>query len=304
MSKGLRKPICRFISAGVTCSPEYRSLGAEGPSRLLFLFLLIHPHGGSFHVPGIYKVGPEALRETCGLPRRTFTRAFAELHERNIVLSDKEAHLLWMPAAIYLMGPPANPNMVKGYCRSILQLPSCELLDIAIAAYRRFLADLGPSFVQPFDEAFGGPTERVAEILGEPFVNGFETDCQTYNNDNNNKNKYNQNNSRRDKLSTAQATLCGLSCDSLANGLDWPKLSASACQAYVDVLPHITKSDVLKARATVMGKPEVRDPWAYLFAILMRSNSHGGKQQPVMHAGEEDDPFADYDDGQVVTLHG
>lgn len=32
---------------------EYLTLADDGDARLLFLFLLIHPHEGSFHVPGL-----------------------------------------------------------------------------------------------------------------------------------------------------------------------------------------------------------------------------------------------------------
>ena len=303
MSKVSSKPICRFISAGVTSSLEYRSLSAEGPSRLLFLFLLIHPHGGSFHVPGLYKVGPEALRETCGLPRRAFTRAYAELREKSIVQSDQEIQLLWMPAALRLMGPPANPNMVKGYCRSILQLPSCDLLDAAIDCYRGFLTELGPSFVQPFEEAFGNPSERVSGCADKPFANSFKRVAETYSNSNTDRDSNNQSNTRCGQDGLAELSVSGISCASIADGLNWPDISTKSWQGYVEGLPPLSKSDVLRARAAVLGRPDVRDPWAYFFAILKRQVPRGGLQLGAANAAEEGDPFSAYADGEVVTFN-
>jgi hypothetical protein len=157
------KPICRPVHTGIFHSPEYLNLEPLGQARLVMLFLLIHPHGGTFHLPGLYHTGPNALRESMGLSRRIFLNAFNEMLTKKVFEHDERHHLIWMPCALRLVAPPINPNMVKGYCRSIQQLPPSPLVTLALPAYDAYLEQLGPSYAEPFRDAFG--------IIPEPFGN-------------------------------------------------------------------------------------------------------------------------------------
>ena len=49
-----RKPLCHFISTSVFQTPAYLCLPEDGQARFLFVLLLLHPLGCTFHTPGIY----------------------------------------------------------------------------------------------------------------------------------------------------------------------------------------------------------------------------------------------------------
>ena len=162
-----RKLLCRFISTSVFHSPAYLLLPEDGQARFLFLFLLLHPFGGTFHTPGVYQVGPEALREAARMPRKAFVSAYTALLNRQVLEEDVHWRLLWLPAVLDVMGAPSNPNIVKGICRSLGAMPACQLMETAKRRYLALLQPLGEAFLKPFREAFGKDEQALPDGLLE-----------------------------------------------------------------------------------------------------------------------------------------
>lgn len=77
-------------------------------------------------------MGREALREVVSLNKKTLTKALANLIDERIIYSDEDHRLFWVPSALRLVGPPQNPNVVKGYARSLAQLNPSPLVELAI----------------------------------------------------------------------------------------------------------------------------------------------------------------------------
>jgi hypothetical protein len=303
--KQVHKPICRYISAGITCSDEYRALSIEGPTRLLFLFMLIHPHGGSFHVPGLYKVGPDTLRETSALPKKIFQKAFAELHEQGLARSDIRSQLVWVPSALHLMGPPANPNMVKGYCRSMQHMPKCPLLDDALIVYARFLAEIGPNFLSPLVEAFGDHLQTTRPGWEIPFRYGFETIGETYIHIDTHKNSDNHINDELEPQSAAGQPRIDDVLAQVGRDCDWPGLTQNAANEYLKDLPGLKRDEVKTAQLALSGRKGIRNPWSYFFAIIHRNRGVAGASGSKGDLRTADSGnFGGYSDGEEVTLHG
>ena len=270
------------------------------------LFLLIHPHGGAFHVPGLYQVGPSALQEVCRLPARSFVRAYAELRQNRIIRVDSTVHLIWMPAALSLIGPPANPNMVKGFCRSIRQMPACPLLDEAIAFYRAYLSKFGQSFIKPFAEAFDPVEETNTHTMREPLANGSSEVWGTYINTNSNRDKYNQINNHP----VREASIPELNDETaravrkFAEWAEWPLPAIETLKIQASDLPGLTEGELKEAQALLAGREGIRDRWAYLFAVIRRTRAgHPLQQGQAIPPSDGEDPFASFSDGQEVNFH-
>lgn len=305
MSKSNHKPICRYVSAGITCSVEYRALSCDGPSRLLFLFLLIHPHGGSFHVPGLYKVGPDTLRETSALPRKAFQKAFAELHDRGLLRSDKDSQLVWLPSALHLMGPPANPNMVRGYCRSMQHMPECSLLDDALRAYGLFLTEIGDNFFEPFAEAFGDHLERVFPGWSNTPLNDFERVDETYSH--NNIDKYTDTHIKDASKGFAKHSGNEIHryFDEIARQNDWPRLTTARADKLREDTPYLSLDEIKRARLATTDRKDIRDPWGYLFAIIRRNRDDARPSwNEAMPHEPEANAFQKFVDGEEVSFNG
>ena len=65
------------------------------------------------------------------MPRKAFASAYAALLERGVLEEDAHWRPLWLPAALEVIAPPSNPNIVKGICRSLGMMPPCALLETA-----------------------------------------------------------------------------------------------------------------------------------------------------------------------------
>lgn len=146
--------VCRYLKVAMWHSDVWHAISHKGHSRLLYVYLLTGPHTLCYHVPGLYLVGLDALREALGLQRREFAKAVAELKEAVGIEVDVRKGLIWVPTAINHLGPPANPNIVRGYCKALASMPQSTLIDATIATYETFLFSLGRPFWQPLADRF------------------------------------------------------------------------------------------------------------------------------------------------------
>lgn len=157
--------ICRYVKVAMWYSEAMYALPQKGRTRLVYLYLLTGPHTLGFHVPGLYQVGKQALREALSLGPQEFSTVTQALRECVGMKTDFDRGMVWLPTALEHLGPPANPNIVRGYCRALLAMPKSPLILDAVAAYRPFLGSLGKVFLKPLEDAF--PT--VCQTTAEPF---------------------------------------------------------------------------------------------------------------------------------------
>ena len=156
----LSRGICRYLKVSLWHSDAWHSIPRKGHARLVYLHILTGPHTLAYHVPGLYQVGQRALQEVLDLGRREFGVAIRVLAAGIGLQVDVRKSMIWAPSAIDHLGPPANPNIVRGYCRALRTMPQGPLTLQAIAAYEPFLKSLGREFVEPFWKAF---PEQFAE---------------------------------------------------------------------------------------------------------------------------------------------
>lgn len=256
-------------------------------------------------MPGLYKVGPETLRETSGLPKKAFQKAFKELHDSMLLRSDKDSQLVWLPSALYLMGPPANPNMVKGYCRSMQHMPKCALLDDALLAYAYFLTNIGTNFLEPFQDAFGDHLRTVFPNWHASLSNGFKTISGTYSNSDSH--KYNDNHIDALPEHSPDPFEPRMEKDfaEIARDYDWPCLTKQTADRLLRDIPDLGQHEVRQAKLALAGRKDLRDPWSYFFAVIRRNrNDAGTPMTKETTRNEEPDPFKAYVDGEEVSLHG
>jgi hypothetical protein len=295
------KPICRPIHTGIFHSPEYLALPESGNSRLLMLFLLIHPHGGTFHLPGLYQTGPDSMRETLKMPHKLFKIAYQEIHDAGVVQSDDRYRLMWMPCALRLVGPPVSPNVVKGYCRSLGQLPPSPLVQQAIPAYWQSLQPYGHHFLEPFENAF--------ESLLEELVEGFRKASESPDHKISNRYRDKDNYPHRNTASSPDTSL-GLGGEvveylyryGVAEG--WPESSLRKISALAQAYPRVTLEDLHGAEAILQGNSGTKDPASYLFAVARnRLSRSAGSQDDLPRAeGNDSHSFAGFVDGQSVSF--
>lgn len=158
--------ICRYLKVSMWRSEAMYRLPNQGDARLLYLFLLTGPHTLTCHVPGLYQVGKESLREELRLKGPVFRRALSDLEKSVGLKTDFHRSLVWAPTALDHLGPPANPNIVLSYCRALSQMPESPLVLTAIEAYGPYLAVLGESFSKPFRNHF----PMVSRTVSKPFT--------------------------------------------------------------------------------------------------------------------------------------
>ena len=280
------RPLCRPIHTGIFQSPEYRKLPEDGSARLLYFCLLIHPHGGTFHLPGLYNVGREALREVISLSKKAFTKALADLIDEHIIRSDEDHRLFWVPSALRLVGPPQNPNVVKGYARSLAQLNPSPLVKLAIQSYLTFLAPFGSSFLEPFAKAFETLSEANTRAQVDP---SERADCfGVYSDRDKDTNENHHHN-----------TTCVLECQlvlDFAAECGWATVSVDRVKSWLTTVPGLSKQDFIVRATEVRHRQNVKDPLAYLFALLRKQVA----QQSTNDCLNE--PLSDVPDGMEVTF--
>lgn len=290
MSPIRRRALNRFVSTALFHSPEFLSLPEDGQSRFLFVFLLLNPLGGTFHTPGIYQVGPEALREAARMPRRAFQAAFENLLSKRVIEVDPHWRLIWLPVALELMAPPANPNVVKGICRSIGSLPSCGLLDKAKGAYRELLETLGEQFVEPFRDLFENPSESLphplVELNNDLNLIPIPTD-------------HHPGQSNRDLSSDPTSPVGVADLMAYASALGWRCSSRKALTRSLYQLEGLTWAEVLSGKGAVEARQGVSDHVAYLLGVIRTMRA---EKQHLGAAGKEStNNFGGLRDGQKIA---
>lgn len=291
MANTLLRPICRPVHTGLFQSKEYRELPEDGHARLLLLCLLIHPHGGSFHLPGLYNVGRESLREIASMPKKAFAKALADLRASGLLDADEDSRLFWVPCALRLVGPPGNPNVVKGYARSLGQLSPSRLVDVAVTTYLGYLKPFGSAFWEPFAKAF----ERVPEDSPSTPVKPFQSLSE--------KSAYideDRNEDRNSDVNLASKKLAPVSSSqvlSFVRESGWKEIGRDDVERWVHQADDLDAETFLEVAKRMHRRQNVRDPLSYMNGVLrqLRDRKTSGLQN-------QEDPSRLLEDGAEVTF--
>lgn len=290
MSSAVHRPICRSVHTGFFQSKEYRSLPSDGHARLLLLCLLIHPHGGTFHLPGLYHVGPETLREAASMPRRNFTKGLGDLVQGGLLNLDEDSRLIWIPVALKLVGPPGNPNVAKGYARSLGQLPASPLVAEAVEAYREHLQAFGEAFLEPFAKAFE-TVSKGSQKTSEKDTGGFANASDNSNKDTDNHFYLNHN----QEIAVDRSRFLAFAAQA-----GWVGVSEAKVSRLLDQVPSLTMQELEEFGRSVARRGDVRDPIRYLGAML--AGRDGGKGRPSRDPAALDARLLVPEDGSDMTF--
>ncbi len=149
----------RKVSILIWNDDKFRRLPDD--SKLLFLFLLTHPHMTS--LGGMRATKPGIGSELGWKPERT-AKAFNEPLSKGMVWIDESAACLILPNFIK-HNPPENPNVVTSWGSMFDQIPECQIrLNLL-----RIILSYGESLEDKMLEAFERVSARLSNLVATPF---------------------------------------------------------------------------------------------------------------------------------------
>lgn len=120
-----------------------RLRGVSDAGRLAYFLIRTGPMTSP--IPGITVAGRASLAEGLDWPVKKMGRALTELEEAGLIQQDAAARLIWAPHAS-VEASPANPNIVKSWCRYWALVPDCPLKAAIYAELWRGIAGRGDEF--------------------------------------------------------------------------------------------------------------------------------------------------------------
>lgn len=180
------------IDRGTWGDEAFKRLSSPRPNaQFLWLFLLSGPHNKNF--PGLFHVGIGAISDLLSWPYAATDRCIKEIETAKktgfpMLIVDRKNSLMFAPSA-FEYNPPDNPNVAKGWARSLAELPECTLLFDACRRADEYLVAMshGRAFVdafragcrEVFGKDFGKPfQEPLAKPLTKPFT--LESDAKGF----------------------------------------------------------------------------------------------------------------------------
>ncbi len=127
---------------------KFRALSDE--SKLVFLFVLTHPHLTSL---GAMRASVPGLAAELGWKPEAFREAFREALAKGLLEHDETASFVWAPRFLRYNGPE-SPNVVKSWVSSLDLLPECKLKDKVVQQVNCFVEALPEAFRKALPEAF------------------------------------------------------------------------------------------------------------------------------------------------------
>jgi len=151
----------RKIDPRIWNDAKFRALSDKG--KLVFLFLLTHPHLTSL---GAMRGTLAGLSEELGWPEKAFREAFMEAFRKGLIKADFEASFIAFPNFLKY-NKPENPNVVKHYINALDVLPECDELSQLIQCVKVFVEGLGKAFSEALPKPFRAPL-AILELELEP----------------------------------------------------------------------------------------------------------------------------------------
>jgi len=102
---------------------------------------------------------------------KAFRSAFREISDKEMVLADEKAPLIWLPNFLK-HNRPANPNVVKSWVAVLETLPECETRSRIIEHILLFTKELEGDYLDAFKK-------RMQDTFRNKYLNKLETVTQT-----------------------------------------------------------------------------------------------------------------------------
>lgn len=140
---------------------KFRALSPLPPSgQSLWVYLLTGPHTGP--IPGLFRLGPMALKEELGWDEEGFDKAFREVFgegfdgafREGMAKADTKARVMALPKAIF-HNLPQSPNVVQSWAEEWKSIPDCWLKNESKQQIRAALSTVGSAYVAVFDKITG-----------------------------------------------------------------------------------------------------------------------------------------------------
>ena len=138
----------RKIDTRIWNDAKFCSLSNEG--KLLFLFLLTHPHLTSI---GAMRATITGLAAELGWSSKSLREAFGEAFRKGLVEHDEKACFVGIPNFLRYNGPE-SPNVVKSWSDSLDLIPECALKVQLLQRVKGFTEGLSEAFTKALPEAF------------------------------------------------------------------------------------------------------------------------------------------------------
>lgn len=134
----------RKVSIQIWNDEKFRGFTSE--QKLLFIFLLTHPHMTSV---GGMRASKAGLGAELGWNPQTLSKGFAGPEKHGMVWFDEEASCLILPNFIK-HNPPENPNVVKGWAGALDLIPQCPIKSQLFHVLKGYTE----GYTEPFIAAF------------------------------------------------------------------------------------------------------------------------------------------------------
>lgn len=148
----------RKVSIQIWNDEKFRAFPDD--SKLLFLFLMTHPHMTAIGGMRATKLG---IGSELGWTKERTLKAFAEPLAKGMVWMDEAASCLILPNFIK-HNEPENPNVIKGWPGAGELIPDCEIKHQLVLRLGEYISK---ALTEPFRKAF----ESVSPTLSKGYAN-------------------------------------------------------------------------------------------------------------------------------------
>jgi uncharacterized phage protein (TIGR02220 family) len=127
---------------------KFRSLSDNG--KLVFLFLLTHPHMTAL---GAMRATVPGLGAELEWKEKAFREAFQEALLKGMVKADEKACFVWLPKFLRY-NTPESPNVVRAWAKAADDIPECNLKEQCLQGAKALLEGYHEGYQKAFAEAF------------------------------------------------------------------------------------------------------------------------------------------------------
>jgi len=138
----------RKVDPRIWNDEKFRGLSHDG--KLVFLFLITHPHMTAL---GAMRASLPGLASEIEMTPKAFGEAFGEAFAKGMVEHDSQASFIALPRFLKY-NSPESPNVVKAWAASLDLIPECALKSKLIQRVKDFTKGLSEGFLEGLPEAF------------------------------------------------------------------------------------------------------------------------------------------------------
>lgn len=150
-------------------------LNLSDKAKLVFLFLLTHPHMTAL---GAMRASQAGLAAELQWDQKDFAKAFAECFRKPLLKVDETHNFLWI-LNFMKYNQPENPNVFKSWESALDYLPECNLKYQLIQEVKAFAEGLGEAFVKALPKAFRSPLPKQEQEQEQEHITGINTSVRS-----------------------------------------------------------------------------------------------------------------------------